>query len=90
MSLRAYQIFIVLGLLSLGSIAPKLIFAAESPQAFTFQGKLYDASGTTPLTSIVDLTLGIYNPAGTCLLYEETQLAIDLSLTGGIFSVDVG
>ncbi|MEK6580001.1 MAG: hypothetical protein AABZ55_12300, partial [Bdellovibrionota bacterium] len=71
-------------------LSSQIGFAATSPQGFTFQGKLYDASGTAPLTAIVDLALGIYDPAGTCLLYEETQTGIDLSLTGGIFSVDVG
>ncbi|MEK6580078.1 MAG: hypothetical protein AABZ55_12685, partial [Bdellovibrionota bacterium] len=75
---------------TLCSVLPGVSSAATSPQGFSFQGKLFDASGTVPLTSIVDLTLGIYDPAGTCLLYEETQTAIDLSLTGGIFSVDVG
>jgi hypothetical protein len=34
--------------------------------------------------------MGIYNPAGDCLLYEETQTAIDLSDSDGLFAVDVG
>lgn len=64
--------------------------ASDSPQTFTAQGRFLNAAGTAPLTSIVDLKFGIYNPAGDCLLYEETQTAIDLSLTDGMFAVDIG
>src|SRR4051812_27043858 len=61
----------------------------ESPQSFTFQGQLTDTSGA-PLTGLVDLTFGLYNPAGTCLLYEETVSSLDLTPTTGLFSVSIG
>ncbi|MCM2324682.1 MAG: hypothetical protein NDJ90_15590, partial [Oligoflexia bacterium] len=61
-----------------------------SPQGFTFQGRLYDGSGSLPLTDTVDLTLGIYSPDGLCLLYEEKQTSIDLATASGLFAVQVG
>ncbi|MCM2277313.1 MAG: hypothetical protein NDJ89_04500, partial [Oligoflexia bacterium] len=61
-----------------------------SPQSFTFQGRLYDATGIQPLNDIIELTIGITSPDGTCLLYEEKQSGIDLSATAGIFAVQVG
>lgn len=45
--------------------------------------------GTAPLSGTIALTLGIYDPDGNCLLYEESQ-SVDLSGTQGAFSVEVG
>jgi hypothetical protein len=42
------------------------------------------------LTSVVSLKLSIYDPTGTCLLYQEQQANIDLSQTNGTFAVQVG
>jgi hypothetical protein len=64
-------------------------FAAQVPQSFTYQGRAFNQDGTVPITSSIDLTLGIYAPNG-CLLYEETQTGIDLSHSDGKFSVQVG
>lgn len=66
-------------------------FAASSlAPSFTYQGRLLNEAGTAPLEEVVDLKLGIYNPSGNCLLYEETQNGIDLGASGGVFSVGVG
>lgn len=61
----------------------------NSPSTFTYQGKLTNAAGTSALLDTVTIKIGIYNPAGTCLLYEESQSA-DTSTTGGVFSIEVG
>src|SRR3954452_18590903 len=57
---------------------------------FTYQGQFLNSTGDTPLNDVVDLVLGIYDPSGTCLLYEESQANIDLSGTNGLFAVQVG
>jgi hypothetical protein len=71
-------------------LAQPAMAAEESPRTYTIQGRFTDASGSAPLLDTISLTLGIYNPAGTCLLYEETQTGIDLTTTGGVFSVQLG
>jgi hypothetical protein len=66
------------------------VFAADVSQSFTYQGRFYNSAGTAPLSDVVNLILGVYNPSGTCLLYEETQVNIDLTTTNGLFAVQVG
>ena len=68
----------------------QVLGAHASPQSFTYQGRFFNSAGTAPLTETVDITLGIYDPSGTCLLYEEQYGAVDLLMTSGIFSVQVG
>lgn len=65
-------------------------FAEDSPQSFVYQGRLFSSDGTSPLTDVVDLTIGIVDPSGNCLLYEEVHNNVDLGPTAGIFSVEVG
>ncbi len=65
-------------------------FASAVSDSFSYQGQFLNSAGTGPLLSVVDLTLGIYDPSGTCLLYEEKQTGLDLSVSGGVFSVQVG
>ena len=62
--------------------------AGENPQAFTYEGRLYDSSGN-PLTENVTFQLSIFNSALDCLLYQEEQ-SINLASTDGIFSLSVG
>ena len=64
--------------------------AATGSPSFNYQGRILNADGTAAYSDVVDLTLGIYDPTGTCLLYEETQTSIDLVTSGGLFSVQVG
>ncbi|MFZ9596574.1 MAG: hypothetical protein ACO3A2_10910, partial [Bdellovibrionia bacterium] len=49
-----------------------------------------NASGTAPLLDFVELRLSIYDPSGTCLLYEELQANVNVTQTNGLFSVQVG
>ena len=50
---------------------------------------LLDATGTTPLSGTTDIQVGIYDPSGNCLLYEELQ-TLGLSATqNGAFSMQV-
>ena len=56
---------------------------------FNFEGKLTDANGQAVTDSAVIFKLGIYNPAGTCLLYEEEQ-TLDLSNSSGGFNLVLG
>src|SRR5262245_37013056 len=65
------------------------VWAQESPQTFTYQGRMMDAAGTAPLTGQHNFTLTILDPTGTCILYEETQTNIDLGSTG-LFALNVG
>ncbi len=63
--------------------------AASGPGAFSYEGRLYDLSGT-PSAQTVTFTLGIYDKNGTCLLRSEQFTAIDLSQSNGYFSLTVG
>ncbi len=71
-------------------VSPIKVEAADNkvPQKFTYQGRLYDTGGVNPMTGNVDFTLGIYDPTGICLLFEEEHTAYTLS--GGLFSLEVG
>lgn len=64
-------------------------FAATNSPTFIYQGRLLNEAGTAPLTGTATLTLGIFDPAGNCLLYEEQQ-SVDLTGTQGSFSIQVG
>lgn len=59
------------------------------PGKIPFSGVLYDNSNNPIVDASVTLTLGVYNPAETCLLYEETQ-NLSTSATAGRFSVLIG
>jgi hypothetical protein len=65
-------------------------FASSNPQSFTFEGVLLDSDGATPLNGDVILTLDIYDPSGSCLLYEQQVGPLDLTAGKGVFSVGVG
>ncbi len=65
--------------------------AGDSPQSIVMQGLLTASDGVTPLTdSNVTIALGVYDPSGNCLLYQESQSGIDLSQSAGLFSIQVG
>jgi hypothetical protein len=80
------KILLLIGVL----LASTTTFAAGVPASFTYQGIVMNSAGTAPLTSVVSLKLSIYDPTGTCLLYQEQQANIDLSQTNGTFAVQVG
>ncbi|MEN9722533.1 MAG: hypothetical protein RJB38_519, partial [Pseudomonadota bacterium] len=62
---------------------------AETPLGFTYQGRLIDPTTSQPMTGAVDLTFGIYDSSGNCLLYEESRSGVTLG-ADGLFSVSVG
>ncbi|NQZ00663.1 MAG: hypothetical protein HRT45_08345 [Bdellovibrionales bacterium] len=62
---------------------------ASSPQSFTYQGELLDNLGD-PSTETISVRFQILNEAGDCILYEEEQTGVDLSLTAGFFALSVG
>ncbi len=72
------------------------IFLAKTAQAqtgalaagFNFDGVLLDSSDV-PLSGAQSLNFKIYDPAGTCLLFEENHTGVTLAADGS-FSVKVG
>ncbi|MEN9723139.1 MAG: hypothetical protein RJB38_1125, partial [Pseudomonadota bacterium] len=62
---------------------------AETPLGFTYQGRLIDPTTSQPMTGAIDLTFGIYDSSGNCLLYEESRSGVTLG-SEGLFSVSVG
>ena len=63
--------------------------ASVGSQSFVYHGQVLSAGGTTPVTQKVDVLFDILAPNG-CLLFEEKQLAFDLSLTNGKLTALIG
>ncbi|MFN7611278.1 MAG: hypothetical protein ACK5QX_10150, partial [bacterium] len=62
----------------------------ESPQAFTLDGKFYQAgTDNLLLDSAVGVRIQILNHVKTCLLYEEAQV-VDTVTSAGNFSIQTG
>jgi len=61
---------------------------AANPQSFIYQGQLATNNGAA-LSGLINFRLQILAPNG-CLLYEERQTGLDLSASGGHFSLQVG
>ena len=64
--------------------------AQAGPLSFSYEGRAYDSTGVNGLNANVTFTLRIYNPAGNCLIYEETTSSSDLGASNGYFAVSVG
>jgi hypothetical protein len=62
--------------------------AVDLAPNFNFDGVLLDTNGS-PLATGQTITFKITNPAGTCILYEETQTGVAVDALGN-FSVKVG
>ncbi len=77
---------------ALGVVSSSLgALAADNPSQLTYQARLLNAAGTGALLdSNVTVRFQIYNPAGTCLLYEEQHTSIDTNATQGLVSLNVG
>jgi hypothetical protein len=70
------------------AMSQPLFAAEENAQSFTYQGRVMNAAGTAPLTDGTYQTyFRVYDPGGTCLLYEEVQ---NVTTANGFFSVQVG
>jgi hypothetical protein len=64
--------------------------AGDLPQFINFDGVLTDDVSGNPIAGPVSLTFKIYDPSGSCLLYEETRTSFSPDATTGNFSVRVG
>ena len=75
-----------------GALAALVFLLAPAPaQAayFLYQGQLFDASGTTPLTGSASFVIDVLSPGGSCILYEESDTAVTVG-SEGYFSITVG
>ncbi len=59
------------------------------PTNFNFEGFLLNDPSGTPMSGPVSLKFQIYDPTGSCLLFEETHASVNLD-PAGAFSVKVG
>jgi hypothetical protein len=79
-----------LSLLILMTLVSAVALGANNPATFTYQGRLMNAAGTSPiLDASVVVLIGIYDPSGSCLLYQETQ-TVSTASTNGMFSIQIG
>lgn len=70
-------------------LAPlKSAHAIDLGKNFNFEGILLDDPAGTPMVGPVNLKFQVYDPAGVCLLFEETHTSV--ALVDGHFSVRVG
>lgn len=87
---------IVAGLAMISASAASSVASAQTgPSAFSYEGRLYDASTNLPSNHTVNLTLQVLHPTQVvpgvyCVIREEEVNGLDLSLTDGYFSVAVG
>ncbi|MCB9024700.1 MAG: hypothetical protein H6625_00145 [Bdellovibrionaceae bacterium] len=70
--------------------SPSLFGQSVQSTFFNIEGQLMDSSDVPVTSSNVNFLVGVYNPAGNCLLYEEEIYNQDLSGTNGIFNLAVG
>ncbi|MCB0361235.1 MAG: hypothetical protein KDD35_00850 [Bdellovibrionales bacterium] len=67
---------------------------SDVEMTFTFDGRLFDNNNLPNNSPSASFYLQIWNPAGTCMLYEELQSGVDLSNAApddvGRFSLKVG
>ncbi|MBN8540539.1 MAG: tail fiber domain-containing protein [Deltaproteobacteria bacterium] len=84
--------FACLGALALSvmvSIVPSTSRAIDLPQNFNFDGILISSSTGQPMVGPVSIVFQIYDPANTCLVYEELHSSVALDSAGG-FAVKIG
>lgn len=61
----------------------------NGPGTFSFEGQLKDGSGNPYTSSTTQVRFDVLNPAANCILFADER-TLDLSTTGGYFSVNVG
>lgn len=81
------RIWFIINLIFLANAS--LSVANNLSQSFVYSGTVRTSDGSSVVTGTVSFKFGIYDPTGTCLLYEETQTNIDLGTTG-FFSLSIG
>src|SRR3954470_4675359 len=64
--------------------------AAGTTTGGAVQGTLFAPGGTPVTSSSVNFKVQVLDKNATCVLYEESHLALDLSHTNGDFSFDLG
>lgn len=72
-------------LLSFASFAQ----TTNGPGTFSFEGQLRDNSGNPVTNSSTYIKFEVLPPSGSCVLMRDQRI-VDLSATGGYFSVNVG
>src|SRR5262249_7404061 len=70
--------------------APTYAFAQSGPNTLNISGGLFNPNGTPITNSHVNFRVEILDKGGTCVLYSEQHLGVDLSQTKGAFSVQIG
>ncbi|MFM6929208.1 MAG: hypothetical protein ACKOX6_12140 [Bdellovibrio sp.] len=65
--------------------------ASASPKSLTYQGRIIKASNNTSLEhNSVSFLFQIFNPTGTCLIYQEQVNGVDMTGSNGVFDVSIG
>ncbi|MBK7842108.1 MAG: hypothetical protein IPJ71_00215 [Bdellovibrionales bacterium] len=68
--------------------------AGDVELTFTLDGRLFTSSGTPNNSNSASFRFQIWDPSSTCMLYEETQMNVDLSSIDpeniGRFSLNIG
>lgn len=68
--------------------------AGDVELTFTLDGRLFTSSGTPNNSNSTSFRFQIWDPSSTCMLYEETQMNVDLSNIDpenvGRFSLNIG
>ncbi len=71
------------------SLTPSTSQAIDLPQNFNFDGILISSSTGQPMVGPVSIVFQIFDPANTCLVYEELHSSVALDSAGG-FAVKIG
>lgn len=77
--------FVLFVLLFLGTSS-----AFATPGVTTYQAKIVKPNGLPLEASSVNFKFTILDPAGTCILYSETYLSVNMGSTGGLISFSLG
>jgi len=77
---------LILGLIFISAPA----MALDGPASFNFNGNLLDSGTGNPIAGPVTVKFQIYDPAGACLLFEESHAGINPDATTGAVSIKVG
>lgn len=66
------------------------ISAHAVPTTLSYQGRILSSAGTGLEHNDVSFIFKIYDPTGTCLIYQEQRNHIDLTGSKGVFDVSIG
>ncbi|MGE3680658.1 MAG: beta strand repeat-containing protein [Bdellovibrionales bacterium] len=68
----------------------RALLAQTGPLSLNIGGGLFQANGTAVTNSNVNFRFELYDKAGSCVLYSEEHLGVDLSQSKGRFSLTFG